>query len=54
MRTRIILLIAALIIAVLVALGTSYTLLPAAPIAPTPTYPLGVNLPNQLPRIVQP
>ena len=54
MRTRDLLLIAAIILVAMLTLAASFTLLPAAPVAPTPTYPLGVNLPNQLHRIVQP
>ena len=54
MRTRNVLLIVAIILVALLTLAASFTLLPAAPIAPTPTYPLGVELPNQLRRIVQP
>jgi len=54
MRTRNILLILAIILVAALTLAASFTLLPAAPTAPTPTYPLGVDLPNQLHRIVQP
>lgn len=45
------------IVAVLVALLTvlgSVSILPPAPIAPTPTWPLGIDLPNTLHRISPP
>lgn len=32
-------------------LALSVSLLPAAPFAPTPTFPKGIDLPDQLPRI---
>ncbi len=41
---------AALLIGLLTVLA-SFRLLPAAPIAPTPTWPLGIELPDKLPRI---
>ena len=44
------LILAALLVVVLTIL-TSVSLLPAAPIAPTPTWPQGIDLPNKLPRI---
>ena len=51
MAKRNMLLIAAIVIVALMTLLTSYTLLPPAPFAPTPTWPLGVELPDKLPRI---
>jgi hypothetical protein len=44
-------LIVALLIAALLALGMALTLLPPPPLAPTPTFPLGLDLPEKLPRI---
>lgn len=54
MRTRNWLLILAAFIVMALALLTSVSILPAAPVAPTPTWPLGVDLPNTLHRITQP
>jgi hypothetical protein len=54
MLKRNLILVVAILIAVMLALATSFILLPAAPVAPTPTYPLGIDLPNQLHRITQP
>ncbi|MEP7284397.1 MAG: hypothetical protein ABI947_01355 [Chloroflexota bacterium] len=51
---RNLLLVVAMLLVVALALIMSFTLLPAAPIAPTPTWPLGVDLPNTLHRITQP
>jgi hypothetical protein len=48
------LLILAALLVMAWALLTSISILPAAPIAPTPTWPLGVDLPNTLHRITQP
>jgi hypothetical protein len=48
--STILLIVAALLIGIM-ALLASFTLLPAAPIAPTPTWPLGIELPDKLPRI---
>ena len=45
------LLIAAALLVALLTLLTSVSLLPAAPGAPTPTWPQGIELPNKLPRI---
>jgi hypothetical protein len=47
---NVLLIVAALLIGVMTLLA-SFTLLPAAPIAPTPTWPLGIDLPDKLPRI---
>jgi hypothetical protein len=44
-------LIVALLIAALLALSVALTLLPPPPLAPTPTFPLGIDLPEKLPRI---
>jgi len=54
MRKRNFLLIVAALLVMMLALITSVTILPAAPIAPTPTWPLGVDLPVTLHRISQP
>lgn len=43
--------VAAILIAALLALMLAFTLLPPAPLAPTPTFPLGIDLPEKLPRI---
>ncbi|MCC7451214.1 MAG: hypothetical protein IT324_27635 [Anaerolineae bacterium] len=51
MRKHNLLLIAAIVLIALLMLATSLTLLPAAPAVPTPTWPLGIELPNKLPRI---
>jgi hypothetical protein len=51
MWKRNLLLIVATLIVVALTLLTSLTLLPPAPIAPTPTWPLGIDLPEKLPRI---
>ncbi len=48
--TNALLISAALLIGLLTVLA-SFRLLPAAPIAPTPTWPLGIELPDKLPRI---
>ncbi len=48
--TNLLLIAAALLIGLLTVLA-SFRLLPAAPIAPTPTWPLGIDLPDKLPRI---
>jgi hypothetical protein len=48
--STILLIVAALLIGIMTLLA-SFTLLPAAPIAPTPTWPLGIDLPDKLPRI---
>ena len=53
MRRNLLLIVATLLVVAL-ALIMSFTLLPAAPVAPTPTWPLGVDLPNTLHRITQP
>jgi hypothetical protein len=45
------LLIIAALIVIVMTLLTSFTLLPPAPIGPTPTWPLGIELPVKLPRI---
>ncbi len=47
---NVLLIVAALLIGIMTLLA-SFTLLPAAPIAPTPTWPLGIELPDKLPRI---
>ena len=54
MRNRNLLLIVAVLLVVMMSLIMSVSILPAAPIAPTPTWPLGVELPNTLHRITQP
>jgi hypothetical protein len=46
-----ILFIVALILIVVMTLFAAMDLLPAAPFAPTPTPPLGLELPEKLPRI---
>lgn len=43
--------IVALTILALIALWTALSLLPPPPLAPTPTFPLGIDLPEKLPRI---
>jgi hypothetical protein len=43
--------VAAILIAALLALMMALTLLPPPPLAPTPTFPLGIDLPEKLPRI---
>ncbi len=48
--TNVLLISAALLIGLLTVLA-SFSLLPAAPTAPTPTWPLGIELPDKLPRI---
>ncbi len=50
LTTNILLIGAALLIGLMTVLA-SVRLLPAAPVAPTPTWPLGIELPNKLPRI---
>lgn len=49
--SRTILLILAALITALLAVIMALILLPPAPIAPTPTFPLGIDLPEKLPRI---
>jgi hypothetical protein len=44
-------LIVAVLIAVAVTLVMSVGLLPPAPIAPTPTWPAGIDLPDKLPHL---
>ncbi|MCS6870763.1 MAG: hypothetical protein NZ571_04830 [Anaerolineae bacterium] len=44
-------LILALAIVALIALWTALSLLPPPPLSPTPTFPLGIDLPEKLPRI---
>jgi hypothetical protein len=44
-------LVVAILIAALLALWTALALLPPPPLAPTPTFPLGIELPEKLPRI---
>jgi len=39
------------VLLILAAMALSVSLLPPAPIAPTPTWPLGIDLPDKLPRI---
>jgi hypothetical protein len=51
MWKRNLLLVLAALIVIAMTLLTSFTLLPPAPIAPTPTWPLGIELPDKLPRI---
>lgn len=51
MRYRGVLFFVAAVIVVAMALVMSITLLPPPPLAPTPTWPLGVDLPDKLPRI---
>ena len=53
MKRNLLLVIATLLVVLLVVLG-SFTLLPPAPIAPTPTWPLGIDLPDKLHRISPP
>ena len=45
------LLLLTIFLVILMTLLTSYILLPPAPVAPTPTWPLGIDLPDKLPRI---
>ena len=54
MSKRNLLLIVAALLVMILALITSIDILPAPPIAPTPTWPLGVDLPVTLHRITQP
>ncbi len=51
MRNRVIVFGLAAFIVVVIALFVSFTLLPPAPPAPTPTWPRGIDLPDKLPRI---
>jgi predicted MFS family arabinose efflux permease len=51
MRNRAVWFVLAALIVVMMALFVSFTLLPPAPTAPTPTWPQGVDLPDKLPRI---
>jgi len=41
----------AVVLAMLIAIGFSVSVLPAAPLGPTPTWAEGINLPDKLPRI---
>jgi heme A synthase len=50
---NLLLIVATLLVLLLVVVG-SFTMLPAAPIAPTPTWPLGIDLPDKLHRISPP
>jgi hypothetical protein len=52
-KRSLLLILAALLLAILT-FSTAFTLLPPAPIAPTPTWPLGIELPDKLPRIPVP
>ncbi|MFN8420393.1 MAG: hypothetical protein U0528_14305 [Anaerolineae bacterium] len=51
MRGRIILFVTVTIALALLVLILSFEMLPAAPGAPTPTFPMGIDLPEKLPRI---
>lgn len=51
MLSRGILFVFAALIVALMALMMAFTLLPPAPISPTPTWPMGIDLPEKLPRI---
>lgn len=51
MHGRVWLLLATIVIVVLLALLMAFTLLPPPPLSPTPTWPLGIDLPDKLPRI---
>ncbi len=51
MKSRGALLFLTILIVALLTVVLSFSILPAAPIAPTPTWPLGIDLPNTLPRI---
>jgi hypothetical protein len=51
MRSRGALFFLAIVLIVLMTILMSFSILPAAPVAPTPTWPLGIDLPNKLPRI---
>jgi hypothetical protein len=53
MKRNLLLVVATLLVLLLVVLG-SFALLPPAPIAPTPTLPLGIDLPDKLHRISPP
>jgi hypothetical protein len=53
-RSRNVLFIVVLLAAALLVLASSAALLPPAPIAPTPTWPKAIELPNKLERIRQP
>jgi hypothetical protein len=44
-------LLTAAVLVVALALLLAVNLLPPAPLAPTPTWPLGIDLPEKLPRI---
>jgi hypothetical protein len=54
MRQRTLLITIAAVLVVIATLFSMVAMLPPAPISPTPTWPLGVDLPNTLHRIVQP
>lgn len=51
MRGRIILFVTVTIILALLVLFLSFDMLPAAPTSPTPTFPMGIDLPEKLPRL---
>ncbi|MBX3081401.1 MAG: hypothetical protein KF716_07170 [Anaerolineae bacterium] len=49
-RSSVLFIITAIILAAMVLL-LSMDMLPAAPTSPTPTWPMGIDLPEKLPRI---
>ncbi len=53
MPKRAVLFILALLVVAAMTLLLSVSLLPPAPVSPTPTWPLGVELPESRPRIRQ-
>ena len=40
-----------IVVAAILVLGVSVSILPAAPIGPTPTWPQGIDLPDKLPHL---
>lgn len=51
MNKRAVLFLLAALIVMLMVVVISVSLLPPAPVAPTPTWPRGIDLPDKLPRI---
>ena len=51
MRQRAMLFIVTAVILAVLVLVLSMDMLPAAPTSPTPTWPMGIDLPEKLPRI---
>lgn len=48
---RVLLFVLAVLLVAALTLLISFDMLPAAPAAPTPTFPKGIDLPDRLPRI---